>query len=336
MPLTSILAEMSPDGTVTAELVLKMRRDVFKNGVVDAREADALFDLDGKARHVSPEWTHFFIEALVDYLVNQEDPVGYVSDDNADWLIERITRDGRVEGATELELLIRVLENARHAPERLATLALTSIANAVTGDAAGTRDARTASVGRVDAAEVERIRRVLFAAGGETGLAVSRGEAEILFAIDRAVAGADNAPEWNDLFARAIANHLLSASVHAAPSRAEAMRRQQWLNTPTAGVGAMLGRIFGSIGSRATVSGLGGALSDPLEAAYALENAHDDLTLAQAADLTQDEAQWLVDSLAADGRLTAAEARLKDFLAAETGTLPAPVRAVVEKLAKAA
>ena len=63
--------------------------------------------------------------------------------------------------------------------------------------------------GAIDRADVEVIRRLVYGRGGQSGLAISRTEAEFLFALERATAGAANDPAWRELFVKAITMHLL-------------------------------------------------------------------------------------------------------------------------------
>ena len=76
------------------------------------------------ARSQSPprEWVDFFVEAIDAYVVHQQAPVGYVDDAKADWLIDRIDSDGRVDSLGELELLVKILEDATNVPEALKSL----------------------------------------------------------------------------------------------------------------------------------------------------------------------------------------------------------------------
>ena len=53
------------------------------------------------------------------------------------------------------------------------------------------------------------IRRLIYGSGSQRGIAVSRAEAEFLFELNRATAGADNDPAWRDLFVKAITMHVL-------------------------------------------------------------------------------------------------------------------------------
>lgn len=78
--------------TITAADVRAMRAFVYPDGVVSRPEVEKLFRLNAAATSVCPEWRDFFVEAATDYLVHQERPEGYVSDENADWLMRMISQ----------------------------------------------------------------------------------------------------------------------------------------------------------------------------------------------------------------------------------------------------
>ncbi|MER8896252.1 hypothetical protein NKI35_11015 [Mesorhizobium sp. M0676] len=107
------VAGLAAKDRITAEDVVMLRREVFADGVVTRGEAEALSALDATATDKCPQWPEFFVEAVTDYIVHQEKPAGYISEDNAGWLIQTISRDGMVDSVTELELLVHVLERAK-------------------------------------------------------------------------------------------------------------------------------------------------------------------------------------------------------------------------------
>lgn len=337
MPATALLAALKSSRKVTPENVLELRRIIYADGGISLAEIDLLFQVNEAVGADCQDWRWFFIEAVTDHLVNQVEPIGYISEDNARWLIGRIGRDGVVEIGTELELLVKLLETARAAPPQLAEMALRSVEHAVVSGTGATRDGRIAAAGSIDAAEVAMLRRVLHAGASTSGTAISREEANVLFAIDRATATGVNDPSWPDLFARAIANHLLSASIHAVPDAGTALARARWLDAPTAGIGGMLAGMFGGFGSSRHASGTSySVFSTPGEAGFARDNAEDAATLAAAAEMTLDEVDWLIDRLGEDYRLTDAEQALLSLLQAEKGKLNPLIDELVARLERRA
>ena len=99
---------------IDADDVSKFRSEVFGDGIVSKHEAQALFALNDEVADSCAEWDAFFVEAMIDYCLNQAEPEGYLTESEADWLINQISKDGHIKSDTELELLVRLIERARH------------------------------------------------------------------------------------------------------------------------------------------------------------------------------------------------------------------------------
>lgn len=305
---------------------IDMRRRVYADGRIDPAELEALFDRDEKAVGRDPAWTALFVEAVVDYLVMQVEPHGYVDDANAGWLIDRISVDGVVQTESELEALICVLEKARTCPARLAAFALQQVKTVVLEGKGPLADRRELEAGRVTRADVELMRRVLYAAGGDGNIAITRAEAEVLFDINDAVAGAENDPDWTDLFVKALANCLMAASGYVAPSREEAIRRSEWLASESAGIGDFFGRM------------VSGGLRGVIDAYYsndswAERNAAFDQSIRSSEAITEAEADWLVSRLMRDGTLHHTEKQLLQFIANESGHIHPNLMGLIDQVA---
>ncbi|MEJ1161253.1 hypothetical protein [Prosthecomicrobium sp. N25] len=328
----SLLDKASRTGSLDAADVLVLRREVYgDDGRIGPAEAELLFDLEDRITAPVPEWTALFLEAMTDYVVEQTEPQGYVDEAEAQWLLQRITADAKVKSETELELLVRVVERARAVPFRLSAAALAEVRHAVVDGSGVTRHGRL-EPGRITMAEVALVRRVLHAAGGERGIAVSREEAEALFDIDDAVGDAENVPEWAGLFAKAVGNYLMAATLHEAPAREEALRRERWLDAPAEGYGTFLDRfVDGLTGFGNLIETLTQSLSDKVEAAHAEDNRRDAAAITDAEALSAGEVDWAVAWIGRNGRVTAAEMALIDFLRRIHPVLPTPLEAVVRR-----
>ena len=204
-----VVADVLASKKITAEDVRALRRSLYNDGVAEAGEVERLFAMDEAATKTDPAWTELFIEAVTDFIVEQVEPQGHISEENADWLIDRIGSDGTVKTASELEILIKVLEKAQTSPTRLVAFALAQVKQAVVeGEGPLARGVLTpGSVGREEA---ELMRRILYAFGGDGNIAVTRAEAEVLFDINDETAAAENDADWNDLFVKAIANFMMA------------------------------------------------------------------------------------------------------------------------------
>ncbi|MFY8195152.1 MAG: hypothetical protein ACOVKV_08735 [Novosphingobium sp.] len=204
----ALAAQVAEDSAISAQEILELRRAAWPDAKIDSDEAEAIFILNDQIKAPTPEWSDFFVEALVEFVVNGTEPRGHVSDDTAHWLIERISHDGKVNSLTEMELMVRVLEKAISAPGALRLFVLEQLEHEVLTGKGPTRDGGAFDPGCITAAECTMIRRVIFSSGGNRPAGVSSHEAEMLFRLKDATLGAPNAPEWERLFVQGIGNYL--------------------------------------------------------------------------------------------------------------------------------
>jgi len=244
--LQDLVEDLCAKGRITADDVLLLRRKIFPDGVVSAAEARAVFRLDQSCGEKPAEWTRFYVDALTDYFVWQSVPRGYVSDEQAAELIAEINRDGHIDAVSELELLINVVHWAAKCPESLAMIALEAVRKSIlTPESACFGSNRPPAV--ITPADVELIRRLIYAPGSPGGFTVTRSEAELLTELDRATSAEDNAANWPDLFAKAVANALMfPRGAPEVPDAQEALRRERWLEDRQ-GIGGLLMSIGKSV-----------------------------------------------------------------------------------------
>jgi hypothetical protein len=325
----NVVAEVLATRKITAEQVRALRAALYNDGVSEAGEVDRLFAMDEAATEADPSWRELFVEAVTDYLVNQVEPQGYVSEENADWLIASISRDGAVKTSSELEILVKVLEQARSSPARLSAFALSQVKKAVLeGEGPLAKNGSLVS-GKVSRDEAQLIRRILDAFGGDQNIAVTRAEAEVLFDINDATANVENDPEWNELFVKAIANCLMAASGYDVPSRATALRHEQWLEEGNSGVGGFLSAMAAG-GLRSLLK----AYRQPgMEDAWAERNIRKEAALAEAESVSAQEAEWLARRMGRDGMLHQNEKALLRFIRDEAPSIHPSLQSLIAKAA---
>ncbi len=121
--LEALKAELLADGIIDAEEVAKLKEVLYEDGVIDKEEAEFLFDLNdavsGKANDAS--WEAFFIQAIADFLLKDEVSPNEIDKDEAEWLLEKIGADGKVDG-TEKALLEKLKAEAKNFPEAISNL----------------------------------------------------------------------------------------------------------------------------------------------------------------------------------------------------------------------
>jgi len=307
------LSRIAASGRIGPEDVLAIRRAIFADGHLSADEADWLFDLNHSAREQCAEWRKLFVEALTDYTLHQAAPRGHASPENVNWLIARILHDGQVETDNELELLINVLEKAISTPGELSTFALEQVKGLVL------------KRNRISEGEVALLRRVLYAAGGQEAIAITREEAEVLFDIDHIRSGSEDDPAWVDLFAKAILNHIMFASGFAPPTREEALRREAWLDDTSVDTGRFMKNMVTGLRDIVRV------YTEPdVMGKYVRQRTEKQV---EAESITDDEAQWLAVRLMRDGKLSLGEQALVAALKAEHPALHPAINAALDGMA---
>ena len=299
--------QAAADGAITPEEVLALRRSAWPDGRIDQTEAEAILAINDVVSAKGPEWIDFLVEAVGEYVLNGTEPRGYVGDDTADWLIDRLDRDGRLDSAAELELLVRVLEKALGTPDRLKDYALGQIERAVLSGEGPTRDGGNLSAGSITEAECKLLRRVIFASGGDRPAAVSQREAEMLFRLKDATLGQPNAPEWQRLFVQGVGNYLQGWQGAKGLTRERATELESFMNQTSGGLGSFFSRM-----SRVGAGDLRSAARDLLGSAPARDYAGE--AGAEAA-ITSPEQSWLDGKIAADGQTDPLEQALLAFLA---------------------
>lgn len=190
-------------------------------------DAHALLRLNRTCPIQGPSWSGFLVDVITDYLLKQSGSEGYITAEKSDWLVSRLSTDGWVANRAELDLLVAILGRARWFPLSLATFALEQVAGAAIHGFGPLRlghHGQSPGPGTIGEQDVALLRTILNAFAGDSALALTRAEVEILMSIDDAASGRPQPPAWVDLFAKAVSNVLLAEQGYAVPPRPVALR----------------------------------------------------------------------------------------------------------------
>lgn len=296
-PIDTLIAQITSRAEITAADVDALRRQVFCDGVVDRSEAEKVFLLERSCPVRDEAWNRFYVEALTDFFVWRSSPRGFIDEDNASFMIDNIMHDERIDGPTELELLVNVVHWAKAAPIKLKVFVLEAVRDSVmkAGDPVYGKE-RNAGV--IDAVDVEIIRKMVYAVSSEGGITISHREAGLLFELHQLTAEANNDRAWKDLFVKGIANHLMfPREAPAAATPDDTMHRQTWLKEREGvrGMLARVGRAFGrgdiSVGDSWSAFDPSGARAEREAEMRETERARE---AAQRESIDSEEARWLV------------------------------------------
>ncbi|GGB50139.1 hypothetical protein GCM10011316_22800 [Roseibium aquae] len=329
--LSTLIDEIAARGKVASEDVRRLRQAIYGgDGAVSLAEAAGLFRLNEQVSDADSAWHELFPEAMADLLVHQVHPAGYITEDLAAWLIRAVSHDGRVCTRTELDAVIHVLEKARQAPRALEVFALRIVKDSVISGTGATRGGHDLEPGVILDGEVELLRRLLYAGAGCGSIAISRPEAEVLFDINEATSQARNAPAWSELFAKAIANHVMALSGFTPPPREVALAREDWLAGEGGFDGGMKGFFRAMFGGG--LAGIRDAYREDEPDAAAARGAAMEAEIAVNEVVTETEAEWLVERIGRDGVLHDNEKALLRFISEESPVIHPALRALFEKV----
>lgn len=118
--LEQLKNELLADGIIDANEVKELNEILYADGKIDADEANFLFDLNdavsGNENH--PDWEIFFIKAISDYLLEDDNSPNEIDKDEADWLYQKIKSDGQID-SIERNLLMNLKEKSKNFPDLL-------------------------------------------------------------------------------------------------------------------------------------------------------------------------------------------------------------------------
>lgn len=311
-----IFARLEEKGVVTPEDVLALRRSIYGDGVLNAGHVDAIFRLDQIIRDHCDPWREFYVDSLTDFFIWRSDPPKYITDDQGEFLIRNLLRDNKIAGITELELLVNLTHWAVSTPDELKVLVLEAVRDSVLSpDEALYATGRKAGV--ITPVDVELIRRTLYGNGGFGDYTVSLPEADLIFDLEDATAGAANADGWRDLFVKAVANYLMfPRGVPGVPTAEEYKRREVWLEERR-GVGNMLKEISKNAVSLQKLKD-GWKHMDTFGAKRRRADAEQEQARMREAvsreSIDAREARWLADKIGANQQVTENERALLRFI----------------------
>ena len=337
--LARVAGSIALSGKVEPADVVALRQAIFADGVVSRTEAEALFAIERTRAAPNDAWSALFVEAVTDYALRQESPPDYLSDATADWIASQIKLRKEPSMDADMALVAELIEKAREVPVAFSAFALRLAKDAVVyGDGADERG-RMHKSGCVDAADVALLQRILWGAGCEGQLAISREEAEALVAIADATTGASNVPAFEDLFARAIGNYLIGATGRAVPTRQEALAAQtrgDYKMSLNGILRAFHTFVLPSVADLKEGMNLRSLTQEVSAAAETETRDRDDARAAARAVaeiMTPDKAGWLLDHVGKNGVMTGPEKALVRFIENNAAALPPELQAVVAKVA---
>jgi hypothetical protein len=317
----------TPAGGVDAA---QLRHAIYDKGAATRVDLAGLLAL-GREAGDDPAFLALLAEVAADVMTEAVDPVGYVSETDADWLVAQLGDGAGLTCRAEFEALKSVLGHAVSAPASLAAFGLREVERAILTGRRAAVGGVASEPGIVTAEDVEALRAVCYAPTAGEPLHVGRAAAEALFDIAHATATARNDPAFPDFFARAVGNYLLGAAFVAAPAREAVLAEAREMDQRPS-FGAFLSRLAGGLTAPNAADGRK-SVEQLAEARYREENDETEARLEAAARIDAGEAKWVLAHLARGGELSPAEKRLIAFLRDESTGAPPEITALFDQAA---
>ncbi len=326
------LSQFTVQDTITPDDIVMMRRVFLEDGVISGPEAAFLFSLNHTFQDNSPEWVSFFVEAVTDYCVNQVAPKGYLTEENMQGLLAMLMEDGHVDSAVEMMMLVRLLEEAKEVPGSMVLLVLEKVKEGILTGEGPMKIGLDDSAGVIDKDEVELLRRILYSAGGDGNISISKAEAELLFDLNMNSREEENDPSWLELYTKAVTSYLMKASGRDPVAREEVVRRQEWLDKEDdenflKKMWQSRNRTMGYMRRLLDFS----TWSNTDEEMFAGMNFEKMAKASKEAEkITEEEATWLYEQIMADGVVSENEKKMLLYLFEMSDTVPEKLKELVE------
>ncbi|MEL6299972.1 MAG: hypothetical protein AAFQ45_15525 [Pseudomonadota bacterium] len=199
--------------------VTKLRALFFADAIAAPDDVTALVRMNTACPVQGEAWAPFLIEAVVDFVVAELEPRGYLSRSNAAWLVDLIAPDGAVKTLNELDILLAVLERARWVPEDFCGFILDQIRLAIVEGRGPLRTASGLEPQTIANGDLTLIGFALTHFASDGFLPVTATELAAIAQID-AQSNAESQPtEWEILMLRVLSSVLLYQNGYAASSR---------------------------------------------------------------------------------------------------------------------
>ncbi|MCH9809030.1 MAG: hypothetical protein K0U74_14995 [Alphaproteobacteria bacterium] len=319
-------------GSIREADVQQLRRTVYEDGRISPQEAEQLIALNAACPVQDQAWHDVFQEALTDFMVHQAQPSGYVTLENSRWLVSQLAPGGQLASRRDLDLIVHIIDVARWSPQYLVSFAIGQVRDAVCSAQGGLRSPE-ATPGMIDDADVELVRSIIYAFGGDGNVSITRSEAELLCDINDKLDPSSINAAWTELYVKALANFLLANSGYKVPSREQALRSEAFLETSGEASGLSLVRSI----TRISLEDINGLYSRQSREECTLERLDREYReMVTGEQLTVDEAEWITARFARDGGLSAPEIALIEYLKENALALDEKVSEVLDRQLNAA
>lgn len=210
--------------------VTKLRGLFLANDLVTQDEILGLLEINRACIVHDDTWSDFLGDAIVDFTVRDLEPSGYITSDNATWLIQAMAPDGRIATRTLLRVLPRMMTAARWVPVSLTLFAIEQVRLAVLDGRGPLRTGADVAPAHLIDGDADFIASVLGTQPADRPVLISTTELEALIATDCLAEHRSDA--WTALLQCLIAAAAMRASGWQTVGRYAVLNAPVWADDP--------------------------------------------------------------------------------------------------------
>lgn len=129
--LTALEAEITENGWISADHVLRLRRALYQAGGIDRDKAACLFRLNRRVLASDSAWVEFYVEALTDFFHWRNGSDNLLPEDAERMLLEWLGPRPNVKDPAELRLLLNLVFRTNGCSERFRSFVLKAVEHGV-------------------------------------------------------------------------------------------------------------------------------------------------------------------------------------------------------------
>jgi len=204
----SLLGALTSKAALRDADVQMLRHAFYKEGVIERRQAAAIFHANRVMQTDHNGWTTFYLEALTDVFLTPGHE-GYVVDAGAEAMLLAWLGDGvTIPNPGERQLTLRLLMRAANEPDGLEQRVLQAVSENFLHERQCWIGGGNRSPGVIDATDIQLIKRLLYRNSNTQGLFIRKAAIPFLLRLDRQAASFADPDEWRRFLTACLAQQF--------------------------------------------------------------------------------------------------------------------------------
>ena len=204
----SLLSALPSKAALRDADIQMLRHAFYEEGVIERRQAAAIFHANRVMQTDHNGWNTFYLEALTDVFLTPGHE-GYVVDAGAESMLLTWLGDGvAIPNPGERQLTLRLLMRAANEPDALEQRVLQAVSENLLHESQCWIGGGNRSPGAIGATDIQLIRRLVYRSGNAQGRAIRKAVIPFLLRLDRQAASFADPDEWRQFLTACLAQQF--------------------------------------------------------------------------------------------------------------------------------